>query len=288
MSSSCDMSTDERKYTLAVYAGLREMIAENGIECALKLAKSYGYDSAEMLYIKHECDGIQKTTDEWKAATRASGVSVSCISCYLDVVSTKEPYIRDYDSIEAVKRCIDLAKEVGCPLVHHTLVTRLSGGNSAYPCVFNEVVDAAVEIAEYAMARGITVIYEPQGMLFNGLDGYSEFFDAVHERCENTGICLDVGNPLWVDEDSYAIAEKYARHVKHVHLKDYVLDSEDDTYRTLSGRTIKEVALGTGVIDLKRILDILDKASYTGAIAIEDNSTTDYKATAENALGIIP
>ena len=288
MSSLCDMSTDKRKYTLAVYAGLREMIAENGIECALKLAKSYGYDSAEMLYIKHECDGIQKTTGEWKAAISASGVTLSCISCFVDVVSTDMPYKKDEKSIDAVKKCIDMAKEVGCPLVHHTLVTRLSGGNSAYPCVFNEVVDAAVEIAEYAMARGITVIYEPQGMLFNGYHGYSKFFDEIHARCENTGICLDVGNPLWVDEDCYPLAEKYAPYVKHVHIKDYVLDSEDNTYRTLSGRTIKEVALGTGIIDLDRVLDTLAKANYSGVIAIEDNTTTDYRSTAENALGIIP
>jgi sugar phosphate isomerase/epimerase len=74
----------------------------------------------------------------------------------------------------------------------------------------------------------------------------------------------------------------------HVHLKDYVLDSEDDTYRTLSGRTIKEVKLGTGVIDIDRILNILESVGYNGVFSIEDNSTTDYKATAENALGIIP
>ena len=144
------MSTDERKYTLAVYAGLREMITENGIECALKLAKSYGYDSSEMLYIKHECDGILAKSDEWRAATRASGVTLSCISCFVDVVSTDMPYKKDEKSIDAVKKCIDLAKEVGCPLVHHTLVTRLSGGNSAYPCVF--------------LGYGIRVLIDPKGV----------------------------------------------------------------------------------------------------------------------------
>ena len=288
MSSLCDMSNKSRKYTLAVYAGLREMIAKNGLECALKLAKSYGYDSAEMLYIKNECKDILSTADEWRAAIKTSEVGVACISCFVDLLSTKEPYVRDEESVTAVKACIDLAKEIGCPTVHHTLVTRLSGGNSAYPCVFNEVLCIAEEIAEYAEERGIDVIYEPQGMLFNGYLGYSKFFEAIHKNHKNTGICLDVGNPLWVDEPCYPLLEEYAHHVKHVHLKDYVLDSEDTTYRTLSGRTIKEVPLGTGIIDLDRVLNTLDKAHYRGIISIEDNTTADYSSTAENALGIIP
>ena len=281
------MSNKKRKYTLAVYAGLREMIAKNGIECALKLAKSYGYDSAEILYIKHECEDILSASDEWIAAIEASGVTVSCISCYVDLISAENPRKIDRTSIDAVKKCIDLGKKIGSPLVHHTLVTALTGGNSAYPCVFNEVLAAADEIAEYARDRGITVIYEPQGMLFNGTLGYSKFFEAIHKKHGNTGICLDVGNPLWVDEDCYPLAEKLAQHIKHVHLKDYILDSEDNTYHTLSGRTIKEVKLGSGIIDIERVLDILDKANYSGVIAVEDNSTADYKATAENAQRIL-
>lgn len=281
------MSTYKGSVRLASYAGLRELIQKRGISGALTFVKKCGYTSAELLYISHECDTILNEAKEWRDAIAESGIGVSCISCYTDVVTKEPPYAVDSRSVEAVKRCIDLAKKIGCPLVHHTLVTRLSGGRDGYSEVFRLAIAAAGEIASYAKERRIDVIYEPQGMLFNGLDGYSRFFDVMLLEHENVGICLDVGNTLWVDEDCYALAEKYARHIKHVHLKDYVLGGEDITYRTLSGTTINEVKLGTGVIDLERVFNLLTSNGYTGVFSNEDNSGLSHEANAKNALGIL-
>ena len=246
------MSDKNGFFGLATYAGLREKIADLGIKGALNSARVCTYRGVELLFIGSECADIMAGAKEIREALSESGTEMACISCYLDVVSKSEPYRRDERSIEYVKRCIDLAEKIGSPYVHHTLVTRLSGGRENYREVLPEVVAAAGEIADYARAKGVTVLYEPQGMLFNGLDGYSGFLDEALKRHDNVGVCLDVGNTLWVDEDCYALAEKYAHQVKHVHLKDYVLDGNDERYRTMSGRTIKEVALGSGIIDLNR------------------------------------
>lgn len=281
------MSTYKESVRLASYAGLRELIQQRGILGALTLAKECGYTSAELLYISHECDTILNEANEWRDAIAKVGISISCISCYVDIVTKHAPFAVDDRSVEAVKRCIDLAEKIGCPLVHHTLVTRLSGGREEYSEVFPYALAAASEIADYASERKICVIYEPQGMLFNGLDGYSKLFDAMLTKHDNVGICLDVGNTLWVDEDCYTLTEKYAKHIKHVHVKDYVLGVNDSTYRTLSGTTIKEVRLGTGIIDLKRVFNILTKSGYRGAFSNEDNSGLSYEANAKNALGIL-
>ena len=72
-----------------------------------------------------------------------------------------------------------------------------------------------------------------------------------------------------------------------MHLKDYILDGNDERYRTMSGRTIKEVALGRGIIDLNRVAAILKAADYCGCYSIEDNSGSDFKTTAENAAKIL-
>ena len=272
---------------LVAYAGIRELTAKCGLISAFNSARVCAYEGVELLYIACECEGLIDKIEEIRVAISSSETSLRCISCYADVLNKSLPYEKNEDSIRAIKSCIDLACAVGCPFVHHTLVTRLSGGRDDYPEAFKVVLPIAEEIAEYAKGLGVTVLYEPHGMLFNGLDGYSKFFDSMLSRHENVGVCLDVGNTLWVDEDCYTLAEKYGAYIKHVHLKDYVLDSEDTTYRTLGKRTIKEVKLGEGIIDLKRVFDILKSAGYDGYLSIEDNSCSDFTSTARNAHEIV-
>lgn len=272
---------------LVAYAGIRELTAKDGIKEAFNSARVCSYEGVELLYIASECALLKEQTKEIQAAIKESGLGVKCISCFTDIVGARSPYAPDENAIGVVKNCIDLAASIGSPYVHHTLVTRLSGGRDDYQEALVTVLDVAGDIADYASERGVSILYEPQGMLFNGLDGYSEFFDAMLERHGNVGVCLDVGNTLWVDEDCYDVAVKYAHHVKHVHLKDYVLDSDDNRYRTMAGRTIEEVGLGKGIIDLGRVFTILDGSGYRGYYSIEDNSGTDFKTTAENAHNVL-
>ena len=281
------MSADESKKKLSIYAGLREIINEKGITNAFKLARVYGYDGAELLFIANECESILDHSEEFQIAINESSIPVVCISCYAKVVSDDIPYTIDRTTVEAIKRCIDLSHKIDCHLVHHTLVPRLTGGRENYSQVLPVAIEAASEIVNYAKERNIIVLYEPQGMLFNGRDGYSAFFDTMASRHSNIGMCLDIGNTLWVDEDCYELAEKYASYVKHVHVKDYVLDSEDKTYRTLGNRTIKEVKLGSGIIDITRVLGILSDAGYQDFISVEDNSSSNYEDIANNAIALL-
>ena len=281
------MSDKTMAKRLAAYAGMRELMAKEGTKSAFNSARVCSYEAVELLYTANECKELNTLGDEINAAKVESGIGVACISCYVDLLKSGEPYGVIRESIDAVKSCIDLAEKVGSPYVHHTLVTRLSGRRDNYREVLKMALTAAKEIAEYASEGGIGILYEPQGVLFNGLSGYSELFDKMLDEHENVGLCLDVGNTLWVDEDCYALAEKYARYIRHVHLKDYVLDSDDKRYTTHSGRTIKEVALGTGIIDLERVFDILKRADYKGYLSIEDNSGAGFCDTTTNAHKVV-
>ena len=281
------MSNHNTSKRLTAYAGMRELIAKEGVKSAFNAARVCSYEAVELLYIANECSELDALSDEINEAIRESGIGVACISCFVDLLDINEPYNVIRGSLDAVKSCIDLAEKVGSPYVHHTIVTGLSGRRDNYRDVLPKALDAAKEIADYAKERGVGILYEPQGMLFNGLEGYSKFFDKMISNHDNVGLCLDVGNTLWVDEDCYALAEKYAHHVKHVHLKDYVLDSDDKRYTTHSGRTIKEVALGTGIIDLKRVFDILRRADYRGYLSIEDNSGMSFSDTASLAHKVV-
>ena len=281
------MTEVNSSFRLAAYAGIRELISKKGVNGAFNSARVCGYDGVELLYIAHECADILNEADVIKSAISESGIGVCCISCFADAVTKEKPYKINDSAIEAIKRCVDLAKEISCPIVHHTLVTRLTGNREDYHEVLPVAIEAASEIAAYADKCEIDIVYEPQGMLFNGLDGYSEFFDIIKSRYERVGLCLDVGNTLWVDEECYELAEKYREHIKHVHVKDYVLGVDEEPHRTLGQTTIKEVALGSGVIDIQRILNILTTTRYKGLISVEDNSGLSFECAASNAKKII-
>ncbi len=275
------------KKKLSAYAGIRELAKNGGINHAFNLSRMCAYDGIELLFLTNECDNIINEAKLYSSAISSCGIKVVCISCFADLVTKSEPYSVDTASVEAIKKCIDLAEKIGCPYVHHTIVTRLIGSRDDYDKVLPIAISSAGEIASYAKSRGIDIIYEPQGMLFNGNAGYSAFFDLMRAHHENVGICLDVGNTLWVDEDCYLLAEKYAEYIKHVHLKDYIIGSDNEGYKTLGGSSIKEVKIGNGVIDFFRVFKILEGTGYNGYISIEDNSNPDFETTAKESRNFL-
>jgi inosose dehydratase len=95
------------------------------------------------------------------------------------------------------------------------------------------------------------------------------------EGCD-TGLCLDTGHLVIGSSDPIEVAEQAADRVRHVHLKDV----DRDLARQLGAREIgfKEAAqrgafrpLGDGDIDIKRLLDLLEDAGYSGWYVLEQD-----------------
>ena len=93
---------------------------------------------------------------------------------------------------------------------------RLSVWNHA---LFTEEV--AKELAAMAEPLGITCLYEPQGYYMNTVERLSELLATVD--APNVGICMDLSNPLFFDNDPLSFTQKFTREIKHVHIKDCVL-----------------------------------------------------------------
>lgn len=79
------------------------------------------------------------------------------------------------------------------------------------------------------------------------------------------GICLDTGNNLRMQEDPLEAAAKLAPFAKATHVKDIGVRPGDPKQFAFW----PSVPLGKGLIDLKRILELLRKARYKGLLAIE-------------------
>lgn len=84
----------------------------------------------------------------------------------------------------------------------------------------------------------------------------SELLEVLHRlSSEWVGVNVDTGNNLALLEEPHAVVEALAPFAASVHLKDMGVQAQDD------GFLLSEVILGTGTLDLPRIVATLGKAN---------------------------
>jgi len=105
---------------------------------------------------------------------------------------------------------------------------------------------------------------------------------------EHIGVCVDTGNSFALLEDPMVVVEAYAPYAFSVHLKDMALAEYED------GFLLADVPLGQGVLNLARMIGILQKANpginFSLEMATRDALkvpclTEKYWATFENVPG---
>ena len=256
------------------YTRFIEMLARDGAEATAVYAKNLGFSSVEVL----ETMGAghptviadTKTAAEVRRVFDAHGITFACYSVGGDVY-------RNPAAEEVLAQHAEIAAALGCPYLHHTLLCRLTMDAQAPAAddVLETVAAAAVRVAQYAKPLGVTCIYEDQGMYANGIEAFGRFYREVHRVCENTGVCGDFGNILFVDEDPAAFLAAFADQIRHVHVKDYLRKTFSGTvpgggwYPTLHGNYLRDTTVGAGIIDMQACMRVLHDAGYTGAYALE-------------------
>ena len=163
------------------------------------------------------------------------------------------------DALEELLRWVDVAAALGTPWFHHTLFCALDPAECTAPYdeVLHEVVPRARKVFDYAAQRGLRCLYEPQGLYFNGCEGFGKLLEAIGRP---VGVVLDTGNTAFVGEQPDAFAERFADRIVHVHIKDYALRP---------GQPPQDVGLGQGDIRLRRTLEILTQHGYDGRYVLE-------------------
>ena len=105
---------------------------------------------------------------------------------------------------------------------------------------------------------------------------------------EYIGVCLDTGNSFALLEDPMEVVEAYAPYSFSAHLKDMAVAEYQD------GFLLADVPLGQGLLDLPRIVHILNKARLEIQFSLEMSTrdplkvpclTEKYWATFENVPG---
>lgn len=187
----------------------------------------------------------------------------------LDPMAKHSPNLMDGNEagrtrrVDYYRRCIDLAVELGAPLVSLWSGTESQGETFSSPNDSGALIDRLAgslrEILEYARPRGITIAFEPEpGMFIEGPLGYGALMAAMGSKAQDLGLTLDVGHLVVTgDRPEGDVVRAYADDLVHVHLDDCPVGSH------------QHLPFGEGDLDLPGVLTALLEISFNGVAAVE-------------------
>ncbi|MCC7235999.1 MAG: sugar phosphate isomerase/epimerase [Bryobacterales bacterium] len=183
---------------------------------------------------------------------RASGLSAHC------------PLMRPEISVPYLQKAIRFAHAIGAPVVNTDEGIRPSWVpvEDAF-AVMKYTLTAVLRTAE---RYGVFVAIEPHQSITKttaGLLRIATLVDSPFLR-----INYDTGNAYLGGEDPYEGLRAVAGRVVHVHAKDISIRMSEEEKGKVTGTPVG-CACGDGVIDWRRVIEILDGAGYTGVLSVE-------------------
>lgn len=158
-----------------------------------------------------------------------------------------------------LQNMVRAAHVLGSPLVRTTLGRSRPEGKQALEALLDGAAAELEQVLPVCERYGIGLALEPQGEVRSGeLRGLVERLGSRW-----VGVCLNTGEPLATLEDPVESAEALAPVVRTLHLTDYQVAA------TSSGFMLVGCALGEGVVDLGRILDLLSPQVTLVSINVE-------------------
>ena len=276
-----------------MYTNWCRSVKTDGIERAAVYAKSLGFSSVEFFdFIGDNWESVipdVATAKHFRSVLEAKGLHTACYSVAVCLYDPTSPDGINASAEFQMMKYAEYAAALGSPFLHHTVTLSIDEAPLPYHEMLKTVLPSVVRIAKYAASLGVRCIYEDQGMYFNGVDGFGEFYRTVKAQEPTVGICGDIGNMLFVDESPVAFFEAYAKEFVHVHIKDYTDCKMGDVGAcvTRGGRVIRDAVIGKGFIDIVTCLNILKSSGYTGAIALENCHPEDYEMGVRAATELI-
>ena len=269
---------------LTMYAYFKELLLRDGADVAVRFAKECGFDSIEILdQIFPGSVSVFPNEDSAKQLRKAldrHGLRCACYSVGICLLADDLGEHRDLSAVDALKMCADRAHILSSLYLHHTLMPWLISDEPpalALDRLLPTLIERATVVARYSNTLGITTLYEPQGYYLNG-PAFARFYEPMKASGCAVGVCGDVGNCLYANASPAAFFERYAKEVRHVHLKDlHIEDARINRQsapqrawdETADGSYLTEVPLGNGAVDLDTCMQELYRAEYDGAFALE-------------------
>ncbi len=174
--------------------------------------------------------------------------------------------------IARVKQHLDTAHALGIRYFRHDVVawSWREDSQTEFEGVFDTLVEASRELADYAAPLGITTSVENHGFCMNVSERVRRLIVAVDRP--NFRTTLDIGNFLCVDELPESAVPLNLPYASVVHLKDFYRREfvpGDGWLTTLAGNAIQGSIVGFGDLPMKRLLAAVKASGFDGPISIE-------------------
>ena len=138
---------------------------------------------------------------------------------------------------------------------------------------WKKFTDGLSKLGNIAKEYGITLVYHHH---MGTVVQTAEEIDKMMDMCDPDAVYLlfDKGHLAYCVEDYMAVLKKYAKRIKHVHLKDIrpeiVAKVKAESLSFLQGVRLGAFTVpGDGTIDFKPVFDVLDEADYEGWMLVE-------------------
>ena len=198
-----------------------------------------------------------------RAAAEDSGVSVRNIAVDVGNIAGADPKVRRTD-IEALKQWFYTASAIGSGAI------RINTGHADDDGAVARVIEGYQELAEVGERAGVKLLIENHGGLSARSDGLTRIVEGV--LSESFATCPDTGN--FMADDWEAGMRVLAPRAFSCHVKLF-------TYGKNGAQAVTD---GTGVeyqFSLRRGLEILRDAGYTGPLCIEKGISSEETSWAD-------
>jgi sugar phosphate isomerase/epimerase len=166
------------------------------------------------------------------------------------------------------------------------VVGGLAPGSKDLAAARRQVAEATAELLDHGKAHGVRIALEPLHPVYaadrsclSTIDEALDLCDRLASASEDVlGVCLDVYH-IWWDPALVRAIERAKGRITGFHVCDWLLETKD----VLNDRGM----MGDGVIDLRAIRAMVEKAGYRGLIEVEIFSAANWwKRPIEETLNV--
>ena len=247
-----------------------------GLEHAAKHTRDLGFDTVEWLESSHK-NHVESAATAKEILAHYGFERIACYSVYMSLFEAGNAELEEH-----MKQHAEAAATLGSKYLHHTIFPPydIRRVKNSYDEVLVKVLDIAEIVAKTCNSYGLTCLYEPQGVYFNGVERLGALFAEMKDRGCDVGICGDFGNSYYADTDPKDIFKAFADKIRHVHVKDYLYTDAEVTGLgsadiTPLGKRIYEVETGKGSVDFGYGFRKLCEVGYNGAVSLEVKGTDE-------------
>lgn len=249
----------------------------------IDIASEYGINAVEGFCAMDFSTPDIENAKKIREYAERKNVVFPCFSVFVHFACEEE-------SKNFLKSYAEVAKILGSPYLHHTIVGEYAEFRKVLPdkeIHFTNGLAAVREIYDYAENIGVKCIYEEQGFIFNGINGFGRFLAEVGRDVD---VVADFANIYACGEESEKFMRAFGKRTVHAHIKDITLydkNPEGKWFETTNGKYIYDCEPGKGVVNIKESINILKNCGYDGYYGLEFGAPEDDSVKFEEKIRIL-